>query len=148
MHLERRILVDDVHRLDRAVTGLALDLGLHVTLVVELHEIGEAVDLDPGDLFLAVPVPREFLNRRLAGGDRDTELPGLARRAKQLHHLIPQLHHLILPPPLDIHQSIRRTRNHRCSREAYNENFFRREESRLSWTNQAAKPHPGASSVS
>src|SRR5690242_10355027 len=55
-HLERAVLVDAVHRLHRAVALLALEAGLDVTLVVELHVVGQPVHLDPRDLLAAVGV--------------------------------------------------------------------------------------------
>src|SRR5712691_6419860 len=61
-HLERRVLVDHRHLLDRAVTLLARDAGTHVALVVEFDVLGEHVDRDPGDGLAAVPVPGELLH--------------------------------------------------------------------------------------
>src|SRR5262245_35783491 len=48
-HFQRRILVHAVHRLDRAVAGLALHAGLHVPLVVEKRMLGQVVHPHPGD---------------------------------------------------------------------------------------------------
>src|SRR5215470_13137603 len=61
-HLERRILVDDLHLLDRTVALLTGEARLHVTFVVELHVVGQAIDLDPGDLLAALEVTRELLD--------------------------------------------------------------------------------------
>src|SRR5436190_23612554 len=61
-HLERAELVDAVHVLHRAVALLAGEARAHVTLVVELHVVGQVVDLDPRDLLAAVGIAREFLD--------------------------------------------------------------------------------------
>src|SRR5207249_7083976 len=47
-HLERRILIDDRHRLDRPVALLAGEPRPDVALVVELDVLGQGVDRDPG----------------------------------------------------------------------------------------------------
>src|ERR1043166_9568304 len=67
-HLERAVLVDAVHRLHRAVALLAGDTRAHVALVVELHVVGEVVDLDPRHLLAPVEVPGELLDLGLVGG--------------------------------------------------------------------------------
>src|SRR5262245_2295274 len=59
-HLERAVLVDAVHLLHRAVALLTGEPRTHVALVVELHVVGQVVDLDPRDLLAALLVAREL----------------------------------------------------------------------------------------
>src|SRR5262249_37492431 len=66
-HLERRILVHDLHGLDRPVTVLALDPGPDVPLVVELDVRRELVDLDPRHLLAALEVAGELDDLRPVG---------------------------------------------------------------------------------
>src|SRR5580765_8946365 len=59
-HLERAVLVDDVHRLHGPVAILALEAGEHVALVVELHVVGQVVHLDPRDPLATLEVARQL----------------------------------------------------------------------------------------
>lgn len=48
-HRERRDLLHPIHAFHRAVASLASDAGEHVLAVIEVHEIGKIMDLDPAD---------------------------------------------------------------------------------------------------
>src|SRR5262245_50979654 len=61
-HLQRGILVNDRHLLHRPMAGLAGDSGFHVSLVVELHVVGQPIDLDPRHLLTLVVVASELLD--------------------------------------------------------------------------------------
>src|SRR5260221_7595218 len=67
-HLERAVLVDAVHRLHRAVALLAGDARAHVALVIQLHVVGQIVDLDPRHLLAPAEETGELLDLALVGG--------------------------------------------------------------------------------
>src|SRR4030095_14203087 len=66
--------MDLVHVLHRPVAALAVDAGLEVAVVPELHVLGQTVDLHPGNRLLALPVllqrpdPRELVVGRREEG--------------------------------------------------------------------------------
>src|SRR5467141_2862121 len=61
-HLERRVLVDHGHLLDRAVTLLARDPRAHVALVVELDVLGQRVHRYPRNGLPAIPELGQLLD--------------------------------------------------------------------------------------
>src|SRR5580765_6857082 len=67
-HLERAVLVDAVHVLDRTVALLAGEARAHVTLVVELHVVGQVMHFHPRHLLAAIGVARELHDLRLVRG--------------------------------------------------------------------------------
>src|SRR5262245_208104 len=79
-HLERAVLVDVLHLLHRAMAFLAGEAGAHVTLVIELHVVGQVVDLHPRDLLTAVGVARELHDLGLVGGHEPVAAHARAHR--------------------------------------------------------------------
>src|SRR5687767_7821481 len=59
-HLHGRDALHPVHRFDPPVTGLARDIGLHVSLVREIDEVRQIVNFDPGDGLPTVPIAHDF----------------------------------------------------------------------------------------
>lgn len=65
VHIQSIHLYGLLHRLDRAMTGLALDAGSDMGPVLKKNKIRHRGDFDPLDRLLPVPVILEFLDLRL-----------------------------------------------------------------------------------
>ena len=64
--MQRRLLIHERHLVDLAVAGDAADALVHVDAVVEVHEIRQIVDADPGQgLVVAKTGPHRLQNGRV-----------------------------------------------------------------------------------
>src|SRR4051812_30004124 len=72
-HVERRCLIDLLHRLDLAVTRLTSNAGIYVPHVRKVHVLRKLVDAYPGHGLFLIPESGQLLNLRLVfvGGSPD-----------------------------------------------------------------------------